>query len=90
MLSSGLWGKGGVWAGNGSFIHFSGCFTHVSDFYTFFRRFFDFIQFLHIHWILWWTTWWPVDRGRRFWSSPIFGESFGRAADFSAADGHPL
>ena len=42
------------------------------------------------HWILWWTTWWPVDRGRRFWSSPIFGESFGRAADFSAADGHPL
>ena len=21
------------------------------------------------HWILWWTTWWPVDRGRRFWST---------------------
>ena len=41
------------------------------------------------HWILWWTTWWPMDHGRRFWSSPIFGESFGRPADFSADKAKP-
>ena len=33
------------------------------------------------HWILWWTTWWPMDHGRRFSSSPIFGENFGRPAE---------
>ena len=41
------------------------------------------------HYILWWTTWWPMDRRRSFSSSPIFGESFGRAADFHAKRDKP-
>ena len=42
------------------------------------------------HWILWWTTWWPVDHGRRFFFVADFWRKFwSTCVDFFCGQAKP-
>ena len=42
------------------------------------------------HWILWWTTWWPMDHGRRFLFVADFWRKFWSACGFFRGQGQTL
>ena len=42
------------------------------------------------HWILWWTTWWPVDHGRRFFFVADFWRKFWSTCGIFLWRGQPL